>query len=254
MSAPDDKNPVNLNLGESMTYRLEKAILIYTGPAATVHEVDDDGVIKPGQPISRHAIESLAQSLGKHLDGGWLPPNVVSLGFGAMAWFCPAGRRRIWFKADGRFNGGAKTEDADTPRVQKLNGKFAWHPPLLFTVQGSNLSVFALARNERPQAGTTLYRAPYWNLWESGAMCAGNRAMPEQPVPSKIPDYEKAFFESAFTHTNISRLCRYPGGHTALWQHLTTVRTKPDHRFWQRSLVRLKGGVALKLKFKNKSE
>ena len=143
----------HVDLGETRTYKLTKALLIYEaenrmgdnsgGTAVSVHEVQDRQ-LGPGQPITRAAVESLAQALGRNLAAGWLPPQLVSLGFGKMAWFCPAGRRRIWFKADGRFNGGAETEHKDTPKVTKLNGKFAQHPPLLFVAGDHKLAVFAL--------------------------------------------------------------------------------------------------------------
>lgn len=242
----------HVDLGEARTYRLTKALLVYEGEnhmgdnsggtAVSVHEVRDRQ-LGPGQPITRAAVESLAQALGRNLAAGWLPPQIVSLGFGKMAWFCPAGRRRIWFKADGRFNGGAETEHKDTPKVTKLNGKFAQHPPLLFVASDHRLAVFALTRNERPQANTVLHRAPYWNLWESGEMCAGNRAMPAAPMPSAIAQYEAAFFDSAFSHTNITKLCTHPGGHTGLWQELTRVKRAPDSKYWTKNLCRLSSTV-----------
>lgn len=244
----------NVNLGESRTYHLSKALLIYEsenrtgdrsgGTAVSVHDIHH-GALQPGQPITRAGVESLAAALGRNLAAGWLPPQIVSLGFGKLAWFCPAGRRRIWFKADGRFDGGVQTEDKDTPHVTKLNGKFAHHPPLLFVASDHSLAIFALTHNERPSAHTKLFRAPYWNLWEDGKLCAGNRTMPESPQPANLAQYEAAFFDSAFSHTNIKQLCKHPGGHTGLWQELTAARKggAPTAKYWNKNLCPTKHTV-----------
>lgn len=242
-----------LEIENSSAFRLTQALLIYQSErvhtdhngktsgartAVTVHPVVN-GKIMEGQPISRGAVEELAAALGRNLAAGWLPANLVSLGFGTMAWFCPAGRRRIWFKPDGRFDGGDQVDNSHTKAALKLNGKFVHHPPLLFVATPGNLAVFALAKNERPLAETGVYRAPYWNLWKDGKMCAGNRAMPEQPLPSSIAQYEAAFFQSAFTHTNLVKVCHHPKGHSGFWSELATLKEVPAG-YWSKNLVPLK--------------
>lgn len=237
--------PVTLDLGETATYELNQALLIYEAHrhgndqriAVTQHPVEK-GVILAGQPITREAVESLAASLGRNLAAGWLPPNLVSVGFGKIAWFHPAARKRIFFKADGRFDGGPKIDNSQTARVTRLNGKVVQHPPLFFLADGRELAVFALLRNERPSATTALYRAPYWNLWQTGRMCAGSRAMPEQPLPGLIPKYEDGFFNSAFTHTNLTKVCNHAKGHAGLWEELAKVARPPAAAYWRKNLCR----------------
>ena len=212
-----------LNLGETATFELKQALLIYearggraagTTTAVTVHPVEG-GVIRAGQAITYAAVESLASALGRNLAACYLPANVLSVSFGQVAWFCPAARRRLWFKvlADGH--------------EKRLNGRFAQHPPLVFIASAHGLQAFAVVKNERPQAGTRLYRAPYWNLWESGKMCAGNCKLADLPTPASIPAYEDAFFNSAFTHTNLKQICKHPKGHAGLWTVLADGK-KPD--------------------------
>lgn len=250
--------PAHVNVGDSTQYVLKQALLIYQAQnqyesspatAVSVHDVvnlNGHPTLGPGQPITRPAVESLAAALGRNLESGYLPANVVSLGFNQIAWWCPGAKRRIWFKPDGRFNGGREEqgrEKTESMKTFKLNGKFVWHPPLLF-IAARQLRVFALARNERPAADSPVYRAPYWNLWEDGGMCNGNRAMSSHTTPASIPGYEDAFFNSAFSHTNITRLCRHPKGHYGLWLDLSKARKQPDTKYWQANLSELNGNLA----------
>lgn len=237
-----------LQLGETATYTLKSALLVYESndsTAVTVHNIvthNGKPVIEAGQPVTYGAIESLASALGRNLAASYLPPNVVSLGFGQVAWFCPGARRRIWFKADGRFDGTRQEtgkELSDSQRSQKLNGKFVWSPPLLFVGGDRTLQVFALAQNARPGPDTPVYRAPYWNLWDRGHVCEGNRKLANLPTPASIPAYEDGFFNSAFSHTNIKKVCNHPGGHAGLWTELSKRKTAPDAKFWRANLVKL---------------
>jgi|CZKV01.1.fsa_nt_gi PRTRC genetic system protein B len=144
-----------LHLGETATFELKQALLIYeartgnggnggraagTTTAVTVHPVEG-GVIRAGQAITYAAVESLASALGRNLAACYLPANVLSVSFGQVAWFCPAARRRLWFKvlADGN--------------EKRLNGRFAQHPPLVFIASAHGLQAFAVVKNERPLGG-----------------------------------------------------------------------------------------------------
>jgi PRTRC genetic system protein B len=223
-----------LNLGETAMFSLTKALLIYeqhsgNKTAVSVHPVNQ-GVIGAGEPITMEAIEALSVSLGRNLSACYLSPEVVCLGLGRMAWFCPSNRRRIWFTKN--------TECAH------LNGKVVQHPPLLFVVKDRQLSVFALAKNERPSATTKLYRAPYWNLYDDGAMCKGSARYPEQPIPANIKQFEDAFFNSAFSHPNVrSKLCKHPQGHKGLWEESAARPIQDWGKYFKQSLYPLKRTV-----------
>jgi PRTRC genetic system protein B len=102
-----------------------------------------------------------------------------------------------------------------------MSGKDVTHPNLLFYASRSSLRVFALAKGERPEPKTKLYLAPYYNVSAEGNVCQGTAHVPELVTPVLIPQMEKAFFESAFTHSNTQgdRLIRYKGigGHDEFW-------------------------------------
>lgn len=251
----------SLHIGNSASYELKQALLIYeanhpginqSSVAVSRHDVEiraGQPVIAAGQPVTQAAVESLAAKLGRNLAACYLPPNVISVSFGQVAWFCAAGRRRLWFRADGRFNGGREEQGkelTDSQKSQKLNGKFAAHPPLLFIAREDGLHVFALAENRRPDADTPLFRAPYWNLWEGGKLCEGNRHLSRQPTVNSIAALEDGFFNSAFSHTNIPRVCAHPRGHAGLWTELCrqSGRQTIPEKFWRQNLVPLKTTVS----------
>ena len=78
-------------------------------------------------------------------------------------------------------------------------------------------------------------------------MCNGNLTLP--PVaPENLPAFEAAFFNSAFTHSSDGTLTSFPGGHTALWEHLATRKAAPDARFWTAHLRRTNETISQLLK------
>lgn len=78
----------------------------------------------------------------------------------------------------------------------------------------------ALVKNMRPSASTQLAVAPFWNLSESGQVCTGSMRRPAVASVSSIAEWEKGFYESAFTHANIGRITRHAGGFEGLWSSL----------------------------------
>lgn len=75
-------------------------------------------------------------------------------------------------------------------------------PGLVFVREANKLSVYALTIQGKPRPGTVLYRAPYYNIWDSGEVCQGTMPLPAMIHPSAIVEHEEAFFNSAFTHAN----------------------------------------------------
>jgi PRTRC genetic system protein B len=222
------------DFGTERTFKLSAVICLYREQnifnssretcAATIHEAATSNhkqVIGPGQPVTVEALESLAISLGRKLDSCLLPERVLSVSLARMAWWCPAGRRRIW------FNPASKNEEG----LVKLNGKVVAHPNLLFCAGGrryGGLRVLAMADCARPTLQTKLFRAPYWNLDGDGHMCEGNVKMPDIISPSMVDKYEKAFFESSFSHSHWGhQITTHPKGHLGLWQEMVRAKSFP---------------------------
>ena len=220
-------------------YTLKQAILIYQNDqkacAASIHDVDTaGGSILPGQPVTMAALEALLEALGRGVGGGFIAPEIISTGLDTLIWWCPAARRRIWFKPN------HDTDEAK--RLRKFSGQHIWYPPLLFKAQPNRLSAFALAANERPKASTRIYKAPFWNLNEGG-MCNGDITMPAVATEN-ISGFQSAFFDSAFTHNSQGgKLTFHPGGYVGLLEALAKRKTKPDIAFWTTHLMRTKKQV-----------
>jgi PRTRC genetic system protein B len=103
-----------------------------------------------------------------------------------------------------------------------LSGKLYPHPPLLFLATRSDLFVWALPRDERPEENTVVFRAPYWNIYASDAkVCLGIMIRPESLNLQSCSRWEEGFFRSEFTHAaGPHKLTRYPKGFLAMWKSL----------------------------------
>lgn len=218
--------PVRCDMAQQDVLNLKRAILLYEGHTtalATVHEVagaPDSGapILLPGRCLTRETLDAMVLSMGGiQRKREILAPKIVCFEAGKLAWWRPSERRPIFFRtSDKAFN-------------TELNGNEVLHPPLLFLADPGRLSVFALAESVRPVASTVLFVAPYFNLYAGGMMCAGNTRLPDTVSPSDIAVWERAFFETNFTHANAQKVTAFKGGHDALWHALlTATQFDPD--------------------------
>lgn len=205
---------------------LTQAILVYSkeGPSnfssrsdalyATLHPVENFGTeAKPnfqlaaGRPLTREALLAMFEELAKKhsLNTDILPENVLSISADHMVWWLPAGERNVFF---------------NTNELGKRSAKVP-HPALMFAVAKGQWYVFALAANARPTAETVLQFAPYFNVYDSCAICTGSARVPRGISASATGEWEKAFFDSEFTHINGSqKKATHPRGEYALWKEL----------------------------------
>lgn len=211
-------------LAQAQQMNLTRGILLYesaTQTLATIHEVmhkeNESPILLPGKCLTVELIDELLKTLSnapvaRHV----LPPEVLCASGSLLCWWKAASRLPIFFNTkEKKFN-------------QGMSGKEVLHPPLVFLAKPGRLQIFALERNERPKAETILCRAPYYNLYaglgsfEEGAMCRGNVRLPEVTIPRDILIWEKAFFDTNFTHSNLGgqKLTKHKGGHDGLWREM----------------------------------
>ncbi len=216
----------SIGLADSQTLALQGAILIYRGPRAfaTWHSVVSDeerGLsLSEAQPLTLDFVRAISQGLASHPPIEVLPENVLVRTADVLVWWTAAAQRTMFFRA---------TDESVAP----LNGQRFSHAPLVWKVSAHELWVRALRKNARPTTDTPLFVAPYWNVnGEDGLTCQGSMRSPEEASVASISQWERAFFQSEFTHaTGIRPLTNHPGGFAGLWASLADSRKAfPTHR------------------------
>jgi len=221
---------------ERPSWDLTHAVLVYSqqragisfvdqaGAYATLHEVDRVGgkpVLGHGVPATKEACADLARALGAAASlTGFVPPQLVYLGARSILWWRPAGPARIFFDTTKSAAGDQAKDKAGAALIGRRNG-ISPQPALVFGVTSSAWFVYALADDERPGPEAKLLRAPYFNVWTDGQVCTGNVQLPDTLSPATLARYERAFFDSEFTHRNMrgaERLLRPPHGAYQFWR------------------------------------
>ncbi len=224
---------VSLQLAEPEAVAASRAIVLYESRSggqafATINHVSlvgDRPVIGPGRCLTREAVQdTLSKLLKRSQHREILPGNVLWFGDSRLCWHVPSQRRPIFFKtSDPQFN-------------KEMNGVEVLHPPLVFIARPGQLSIWAVASDARPEGSTTLCQAPYFNVYDDGLMCRGNATLPDVPAIEQIGRFERAFFETNFTHTNTARLVAIEGGHNAYWRW----QAAPEAKLQPEALLPLK--------------
>lgn len=138
---------------------------------------------------------------------GMLPKNILyhsNAGGGFVVWHTPAKRLPLLF--------------ADALGIP--SGEAAV-PPLVWKATQTNLFLFAHQSDDELTHDTTLYKAPFFNLYENSSVCMGTvnvEITPTMHVEQFMAAWETAFFRSYFTHTNATNLTK--GSIVSLWKKL----------------------------------
>lgn len=192
--------------GDSRTASATAAIVLYEiasesttgsvpsrhGTMATHHEIhaDENGArLGPGKIVTMRMIEAILSQMHRS-PLTYIPESVVATGLDSFAWFVPAATRRMYFKPrDGQDQALKAFDSRDIPQ-----------PPLLFVARSkTNLSVYALRENTRPDLSTALMWAPMWNVFKTNHVCIGSMTLPEKINPSESNLWVDAFFRSNFS-------------------------------------------------------
>jgi PRTRC genetic system protein B len=209
---------VHVSIGENHRFELREALLVYGDRQksfVTRHEValqkDAPPTLGPAQPLTIAFVESLVRSLSGSSAAEVLPENILARSDRMIVWWTPPQRRQMFY-------------ESSEGKAAALNGRTFPQPPLVWRVDGGDLMIRALTENKRPQAATMLAVAPLWNLSDNGRVCTGSMRHPDSASVAAIPEWERGFYESAFTHANVGRLTRHEGGFEGLWNELAGKR------------------------------
>ena len=170
-------------------------------------------VIQVGRAVKVESIKQtltlLARSQGIS-DVVWTDDFTVVTSSSFQVWWTPAQSRWMHFKSPGL--------------EMSLPGN---NPPLVWAASGTELMVFAIKENCKPNATTELFEAPLFNVYAGGRVCQGSM---QKPKDGSTKGWVDAFFAATATHANPPnrRLTTYPKGDKALWKHLMTSKKKPE--------------------------
>lgn len=165
------------------------------------------------QTLTTKFVRSLNQGLRTEIQTEVLPECVLVWSSDLVVWWSARRIRRMFFR-----------NSSEAPAW--LSGAEFSQPPLLWCASGHELTVRGLSTNRRPNADTPLMIAPYWNVdGDTGRVCLGSMKVPELDGVAALPLWEKAFFESEFTHqTGAKRLIQGTIGYFDVWEQ---VRSGP---------------------------
>jgi PRTRC genetic system protein B len=217
----------HVELGGSEELGLKGAILVYQGNsrtfaswhAARVPESGGAPYLAEGQPLTTAFVRALAEGLGARVTAEILPERVVARTPETIVWWSPAQMRTMFF-------GGAEG------KAKHLSGRRFPQPALVWKVIGRELWLRAMAENCRPDAATPLKTAPYYNVSEQGLVCQGSMRAPDEASTAAIDLWERAFFESEFTHAyGAVRLTNHPSGSLGLWAGVAGEKKRFPVRF-----------------------
>ncbi len=209
---------IQVAIGENHRFELREALLVYGDHQksfVTRHEVAQNKhappSLGPAQPLTFGFLDSLLRSLHGSCTAEVLPENVLAKSDRMIAWWTPQRRRQMFYEnAEGK--------------AAALNGRTFPQPALVWRADGDNLKIRALSADKRPTAETKLAVAPFWNLSDDGRVCTGSMRRPDSVSVASLLDWERGFYESAFTHANVGRLTRHEGGFEGLWTGLAKTR------------------------------
>lgn len=95
-------------------------------------------------------------------------------------------------------------------------------PPLVWIADRENLHLFALSTSRKPTVSTSLYYAPFFNVYEDGSVCMGtvDIALAETgSIKELMSHWENYFFNSYFSHLMADHN-PVNGNCVLLWQNL----------------------------------
>jgi PRTRC genetic system protein B len=187
----------NITIGDMAEYRAKSAILLYEGGGkfwASHHGISIDAEqqmhMLPGQALTE---ETLAEALKALLNEKAeqlqiLPDNVLFSSSRLLIWRNKRVAAPIYFKT-------AKSE------INALNGMVVNWPPAIFVASSKGFRIFSHS-SSAVNGETPLCHYPAYNIYNTGYMCPGNVKLPSVYSISAIPDWEKCFYQTSFTHSN----------------------------------------------------
>lgn len=187
-----------------------KALLIYeqdnqendnSSPSKDIY-VESYDIGNNGKPINAHPLSSkemlhlseMFQSANDLKNGylnaeGLIPSKVLHINHAAKStviWFTPKQERAVFFASL-----------LDIPSGE------AKVPPMIWKADDEQVAVYALRNNRKPSINTTLYHAPFFNVYQNGNVCMGTvniQIAKNCFLGDFMEQWENYFWNSYFSH------------------------------------------------------
>jgi len=218
--------------GGTSHYELTGAILLYTSRTAmgvgdvyaTVHDIERNRKGGPrlaaGRPATAQSCEHFARAMtDRAAFAGWIAPEILFVGPRTIAWWRAPAVATMFFETIDDKNAkrhiGNRTGRLPQPGLVHMLVEGKWH-------------VYAVKGAARPKPATQIFHSPHFNVHADGEICEGNVRRPERVTPETLAEFERAFFQTRFTHPNADSkvLTRYRHGVHALWRDLLDRKLK----------------------------
>lgn len=200
---------------------LTSAVLVYTKASQygsnreismlTEHDIS----IVKGQPyiqeariMSSKSMRDMARKIlnKKNTSLQFIPSNVLARSDKVIVWWIPESTRTVFFKSS-------------VPGLENRCGQIKI-PSCIFAETSGRSYVLCFEGSERPTEKTPLFFSPFFNVWDEHTICLGTT---RRVKSGDVNAWTKAFFESAFSHTNYrtskATLLR-EGDRAQLWRDL----------------------------------
>ena len=221
----------NVTQEYEQVYIPKKALVIYQtlthepDTFVEAYDMDKCGSLINAHPLSVRESTALAESLASsrelrsnHLQSRNLIPDkllfILTGLSGYAVWYTPPQKVYLYFKEE----------------LSIASGETAI-PALVWKADKEHLSIYAMKGSDRPQPETSLWHAPFFNIYDTGKVCMGTvevDAGNSSCLEDFISHWEKNFFNSYFSHS-ISDHQAVKGNIVQLWQQLAGGNTKfPD--------------------------
>lgn len=162
------------------------------------HSIGENGKIMEGKPLLQETIQDLLDSL---YDEDVINDDIKGIFPQNLLYYKRETRNRyrmVWYRpSEIRFL--IHSQPLGIPSGE------TWVPPMIYVADGSDLSIFVLASNDRPNLNTRLYMAPFFNVNDQGDVCLGSAKVEKPKVKSYeslMKYWEDLFWLSTFTHVN----------------------------------------------------
>lgn len=181
-----------MELLKNMDYKLSSAMLVYQCGQKDYYletcKIDKDGRLSEKKPLTRNSIKSIVETFYEKEEKtiSILPTNLLFLNRDIIIWHTPSMQRELFFD------------------IESIPDGIACIPAMLWIINNSKLSVFALKTNARPTLDTKIFKAPFHNIYMDGSVCMGTAMHPERKIDTDINKliikWELSFWHSRFSH------------------------------------------------------